>query len=136
MFNENKGIYSIGTVSEIIGEHPETLRVWEKNDLIKPERQNTQRKYSNNDFKRLKFIKYLIHNKGLNIAGVNQVIGMYPCWVNFECIGGLQKNSQMLVNDSKECWKNKDSYCMIINDKAELCGTCNMNKKCLSCKCY
>ena len=134
MFDEDKGIYTIGTVSETIGEHPETLRVWEKNGLIKPERQNTQRKYSNNDLKRLKFIIYLIHNKGLNIAGVNQVIGMYPCWFKVECSGGLQKNSQIPVNNSKECWKNEGTYCMVINDKTELCGSCNVNKKCLNCK--
>lgn len=134
MFDEDKGIYTIGTIAEVIHEHPETLRVWEKNGLIRPERQNTQRKYSNNDLKRLKFIVYLIHNKGLNIAGVNQVIGMYPCWFKVECSGGAQKNSQMPVNNSKECWKNEGTYCMVVIDKTELCGSCNVNKKCINCK--
>ncbi len=134
MMDENKGIYTIGTISQIISEHPETLRVWEKNGLIKPERYNTQRKYSNNDLKRLRFIVYLIHNRGLNIAGVNQVISMYPCWFNVECGGGLQKNSQIQVNHSKECWKNEGTYCVVISDKTELCGACNINMKCANCK--
>lgn len=56
MFDEDQGLYTIGTVSELLEEHPETLRVWERNDLIRPDRKGYQRKYSNNDVLRLKFV--------------------------------------------------------------------------------
>ena len=61
MFDEDQGLYTIGTVAELLGEHPETLRVWERNDLIRPDRTGYQRKYSGNDVRRLKFIKYLMN---------------------------------------------------------------------------
>ena len=77
----------------MIGEHPETLRVWERNDLLRPDREGYQRKYSNNDVKRLKFIKYLMHEKGLNIAGVKQLTSMYSCWYKRNCKGGATQNS-------------------------------------------
>ncbi len=133
MFDEDKGLYTIGTVSELISEHPETLRVWEKNGLIHPIRNGTQRKYSNNDIKRLNFIRSLLHEKGMNIAGVKQLINMYPCWFNKTCKGGAGKNSTD-VNNSKPCWKTEETFCILVTDKADLCSTCSICKDYSSCK--
>ncbi len=133
MFDEDQGLYTIGTVAELIGEHPETLRVWERNDLLRPNRENFQRKYSNNDVKRLKFIKRLMDEKGLNIAGVKQVTSMYSCWYRRNCSGGAARNSPTPVNESKPCWKMEGTYCLVATDKAEICNSCEMFKKCAGC---
>lgn len=133
MFDEDKGLYTIGTVAELIGEHPETLRVWEKNELIFPNREGYQRKYSNNDVKRLKFIKYMMDEKGLNIAGVKQLTSMYSCWYKKNCKGGVPKNSEIVVNEAKPCWKIEGTYCLAANDKAEWCNSCEMVKNCIRC---
>ncbi|MGE4271266.1 MAG: MerR family transcriptional regulator [Desulfitobacterium sp.] len=130
MLDEEKGLYSIGTVAELIGEHPETLRVWERNNLIHPDRAKYQRKYSNNDLLRLKFIKFLMDEKGLNIAGVKQITAMYSCWYNRNCKGGALKNSSTIINESKPCWKIEGSYCLIASDKSELCSSCEMLRTC------
>ncbi len=133
MFDEDTAVYTIGTVARFIGEHPETLRVWEKNDLIKPDRRSYQRKYTNNDLKRLKFIKYLLDEKGLNLAGAKHIISMYSCWYNKDCKGGAQKDSRVMINESKLCWKTEDTYCLVISDKSEICNSCNIFKICIDC---
>lgn len=133
MFDEDKGLYTIGTVAQLIGEHPETLRVWEKNNLLRPDREGYQRKYSNNDLKRLKFIKYLIDEKGLNIAGVKHLTSMYSCWYKQNCKGGAYKNASKDVNESKQCWKMEGTYCLLATDKAEMCNSCDMFKNCQGC---
>lgn len=133
MLDEDKGIYTIGTVAELIGEHPETLRVWERNGLISPERETYQRRYSNNDLKRLKFIKFLLDEKRLNIAGVKQLTAMYSCWYNKNCRGGALKKSLVPVNEAKPCWKLAGTFCLLVNDKAELCNSCEMLKNCIRC---
>ncbi|WHH58385.1 MerR family transcriptional regulator [Petroclostridium sp. X23] len=133
MLDEEKGIYTIGTVSELISEHPETLRVWERNGIIQPERVNNQRRYSNNDLKRLKFVKYLLDSKGLNIAGVKQVTDMYSCWYMRHCSGGAMKNSTMPINKSKPCWKLEGAFCFKANDKADMCSTCTVYQNCKDC---
>lgn len=133
MFDEYTGVYTIGTVAQLIEEHPETLRVWERNGLIQPYRQGYQRRYSNTDLKRLKFIKYLIDEKGLNIAGVKHITSMYPCWYKKDCKGGASKSSPVPVNESKPCWKIEGTYCMIAMDKAEMCNTCEVYKNCTNC---
>lgn len=134
MFDGDKGLYTIGTVAGLIGEHPETLRVWERNDLLRPDREGYQRKYSNNDLKRLKFIRFLMDEKGLNIAGVKQLTSMYSCWYNRNCHGGVAKNSTTAVNESKPCWKIEGTYCLVSSDKAELCSTCEMLRQCTDCR--
>jgi MerR family transcriptional regulator/heat shock protein HspR len=136
MLDEEKGLYSIGTVAELIDEHPETLRVWEKNDLIRPDRATYQRKYSNNDLLRLKFIKYLMDQKGLNIAGVKQLTAMYSCWYKRNCRGGAMRNSKVAINESKPCWKVDGTYCLVASDKSELCNLCEMYKNCMDCPCH
>lgn len=131
---ETTGLYTIGTVSGMIQEHPETLRVWEKNDLLKPERIGSQRRYSNVDLLKLRFIKYLIDQKRLNIAGVRQLISMYPCWNKNGCKGGAHKNSLVPINESKPCWKAEGTFCLLSEDKAEMCSSCMLFKSCAKCR--
>lgn len=131
MIDNEKSLYSISVISELIGEHPETLRVWERNDLINPDRSNYQRRYSNNDLLRLQFIKYLIDEKGFNLASLNHLLKLYPCWKRNHCAGGMH-GSEDAINEHKPCWKKSGTYCIKITDKAEMCCRCryrNNNKK-------
>ncbi|MDP4126534.1 MAG: MerR family transcriptional regulator [Bacillota bacterium] len=132
--DEDMGLYTIGTVAELIQEHPETLRVWERNDLIRPDRKGYQRKYSRNDLKRLRFIKDLMHEKGLNIAGVKYLTSMYACWFKRNCKGGARQNSPVAVNGTKVCWKNEGTYCLVASDKAEMCSSCDLLNNCSTLK--
>lgn len=134
MIDEETALYSIGTVAELLGEHPETLRVWERRGLILPRREGNRRKYSNLDLLRLKFIKYLLAERGLNLAGAKELTGMYACWEKRNCKGGASKNSSIPVNESKPCWKRKGTYCLVAADKAELCQGCLMWKMCQDCQ--
>ena len=134
LFDEDKGLYPIGTVAKLIDVHPETLRVWERNGLIFPDRQGYQRRYSHNDLKRLQFIKYLLNEKGLNVAGVKQLTSMYACWYKKNCKGGAAKNSPVPVNETKPCWKLPATYCLVASDKAEICNSCEMVKNCQRCR--
>lgn len=133
MFNEDQGVYSISTVAELIGEHPETLRVWERQGIIKPDRSRYRRQYSNNDVKRLQFIKRMLDEEGLNLAGVRHLTRMYPCWYVQNCRGGATRNSKVAINESKPCWKEAGTYCLVVVDKSEACNTCDMLKRCHQC---
>lgn len=123
-FNADQPLYTIGVVAELIGVHPETLRVWERNGLLKPARSHKQRLYSNNDLKRLRFINSLIETKGLNLAGVKQMIKLYPCWWIENCGGSSHSKEEQGVNHAKPCWKEDGSYCTLLEDKADFCNAC------------
>lgn len=124
MLDENKGLYTIGTVAELIDEHPETLRIWERNDLIRPDRNGYQRRYSNNDLKRLRFIQYLMDAEGLNIAGVRALLSLYACWYLPFCKGGAAPSGDAEINEKKHCWKTEGCFCLAPSDKAEYCSNC------------
>ncbi|HHU31538.1 MAG: MerR family transcriptional regulator [Zhaonellaceae bacterium] len=128
--DKNLPLYTIGVVSGIVGVHQETLRIWERNGLITPARKNNQRLYSENDLKRLLFIKQLLDDKGLNLAGVKQLIEFYPCWWKENCHGGKEKDSSGYVNLAKPCWKENGTYCFSPLDKADYCQGCTY---CLEC---
>lgn len=120
--NDDQAMFNIGVIAELLKVHPETLRIWEKHGLVKPSRRNKQRLYSNNDVKGLQFIHMLINDKGLNIAGVLQIISMYPCWATKHCSGNNNKGDG--ANTSKPCWKEQGTYCFVLEDLADQCNVC------------
>lgn len=124
--------YTIGKVAELLGEHPETIRVWERNGLIQPDRSGYQRKYSEEDIMRLKFIKHLMA-EGMNIPGIKVLIRMYPCWHVQGCSGGAKRRSRVPVNESKPCWKEEGTYCLLLMDMTDACGACQVRETCKGC---
>lgn len=127
--NSDVGLYTIGVVAELLNVHPETLRIWERNHLIEPQRKNKHRLYSNNDVKRLRYIQHLTADKGLNIAGVKEIINLYPCWWLKNCHGGRKSHSVDMVT-TKPCWKEDGTYCLAIDDKADFCAECAQYAEC------
>ncbi len=69
--------YPISVVAEMIGVHPQTLRLYEREGLVKPQRTNRQtRLYSEIDIERLKAIINLTQDMGVNLAGVEIILRM------------------------------------------------------------
>ena len=83
--NYQKPLFTIGIVSEMLGITPTTLRTWEKRGLIEVERRGKNRYYSFADIDRLKEIKKLLRNRGMNIAGVKTILDQTRCWEIKEC---------------------------------------------------
>ena len=67
--------YMISVAADLVGMHPQTLRIYENKGLIRPKRTNGgTRLYSNADVERLKLIQRLTSELGLNLAGVEHVL--------------------------------------------------------------
>lgn len=64
----------ISVVSRMLGVHPQTLRLYEREGLICPKRSNRQRLYSEEDVDRLKLILRLTRDLGVNKAGVDIIL--------------------------------------------------------------
>lgn len=68
--------FSIGEVSQAIGLAPQTLRLWERERLIKPVRtERGYRAYTELDVERLRKIRYLRKSEGLNFAAIRKQLG-------------------------------------------------------------
>ena len=69
------GAYMIGVVSTRYEVHPQTLRLYEREGLLKPSRtEGKTRLYSDEDLERLEFILNLTRDLGVNLAGVEVVL--------------------------------------------------------------
>jgi MerR family transcriptional regulator, heat shock protein HspR len=67
--------YMISVAADIVGMHPQTLRIYESRGLIRPKRTaGNTRLYSEADIERLRLIQQLTNDLGLNLAGVEQVM--------------------------------------------------------------
>ncbi|MDX6400127.1 MAG: MerR family transcriptional regulator, heat shock protein HspR [Gaiellaceae bacterium] len=67
--------YMISVAADIVGMHPQTLRIYENKGLIRPKRTaGNTRLYSEADIARLQLIQQLTNDLGLNLAGVEQVL--------------------------------------------------------------
>ncbi len=70
-------VYMIGVAAKLAHMHPQTLRLYERCELVAPGRSlGNTRMYSDRDIALLKFIRDLTHEQGLNLAGVRTVIEM------------------------------------------------------------
>ncbi|MBW1659010.1 MAG: MerR family transcriptional regulator [Deltaproteobacteria bacterium] len=80
-----KGIYPIGVAADLLQVHPRTLRIYEQENLIKPERRNGRRYYSDEDMELIRCIRKLIHEDGINLTGVKRLMEIAPCWKVRNC---------------------------------------------------
>lgn len=74
---KGKGAYMISVVAEMYEIHPQTLRLYEREGLLKPSRsEGNTRMYTEDDLKRLEFILSLARDLGVNIAGIGIILNM------------------------------------------------------------
>lgn len=71
----NEPVYLISAVAEILNIHPQTLRQYEREGLIKPSRTNGKiRLYSQKDIDHIKYVLTLTRELGINLAGVDLIL--------------------------------------------------------------
>ena len=74
---KSKGAYMISAISEMFDIHPQTLRLYEREGLLKPSRTDgNTRLYTEEDVERLEFILNLARDLGVNIAGIGIILQM------------------------------------------------------------
>jgi len=70
-------LFLISTVAKMLNIHPQTLRQYEKEWLVKPKRtKGNVRMYSQKDIDRLKYIIYLTREVGANISSIEIILDM------------------------------------------------------------
>jgi MerR family transcriptional regulator/heat shock protein HspR len=74
---KGKAAYMISAVAETYGIHPQTLRLYEREGLLKPSRSDgNTRLYTQDDLERLELILNLTRDLGVNLAGVEVILNM------------------------------------------------------------
>ena len=76
MMQQAPGVYLISVVAQTLDMHPQTLRKYERAGFVAPLRMGALRAYSDDDVNRLRLIKHLVEDLGLNLAGVQLALKM------------------------------------------------------------
>jgi MerR family transcriptional regulator, heat shock protein HspR len=73
--DSDRPLYMISVAAELAGVHPQTLRIYERRQLVNPNRSaGNTRLYSDADIERLRLIQHLTQDEGINLAGVIRII--------------------------------------------------------------
>ena len=76
MDDKNRPLYMISVAAELVGVHPQTLRIYEQKGLVSPQRtRGNTRMYSQADIERLQLINELT-DEGINLAGVIRILDL------------------------------------------------------------
>ena len=74
--DKKQPLYVISVVAEMLGVHPQTLRMYEREGFVIPRRTKRLRLYSEEDVERLNFVLSLTKELGVNKAGVEIILRM------------------------------------------------------------
>ncbi len=99
-------VYVISVAASIVSAHPRTLRIYEDEGLLCPARTRTNiRLYSEEDVRRIMWIRHLTQNRGVNLAGVRVLfeleerLGMRILETLFEEAGAQDEADEAAARD-------------------------------------
>ena len=92
------GVFRIGAIAERFGIHPQTLRMYEREGLLRPARtEGNTRLYDTDTIERLEIILTLTRHLGVNLAGVEVILHMKQRMEKMH--GEVQKMLEMLKDE-------------------------------------
>ena len=113
MKRERTKLYTIGIVASMFNIHPQTLRLYEKEGLIKPTRSKGRtRYYTEEDIERLEFILTLSRDLGVNLAGIDIILRMKEQMEELEA--QIQKLLEFIQKEFSETYQKDESVKSIL----------------------
>jgi hypothetical protein len=108
-------MYRINEVAHRVGLSQKRIREYEKEGLIKPEREprTNNRIYSEFEVSQIQRISRLIHERGFTVACLRNILVLAPCWNVFGCMD--KEACPAYQNPHEDCWK-------VMRDQPEFCG--------------
>ena len=109
--DENLPVYPMGVAAKLLDVHPRTLRIYEAEGLIAPQRKGGKRFFSKSDLVWIKCLRSLIHDENISIEGVKRLLEYAPCWKIKNCSGEKRKNCLVCGKSQKRCWEFTRNTC-------------------------
>jgi len=100
----NRAAYMISAVAQQFDIHPQTLRLYEREGLLKPSRtEGNTRLYTDDDLERLEVILALTRDMGVNLAGVDIVLNMREKMLE------MQRQTQEFIEFVRREWLQRSA---------------------------
>ncbi len=129
--NPHEPVFTIGTIAKMLNVAVQTIRLYEHEGLILPAKtESGRRMFSLHDLERLKCIRKLLTEDGLNITGIKKLMSLIPCW---EFKGGLDddcRNCPAYYETVGPCWSLTKVGEKCIGQDCRSCQVYQMNVSC------
>ncbi len=123
-------VYTIGVAAAKLGISVHSLRQYEAEGLIIPFKTATGRRlYSDLEIKKIKCIKKMIQEEGLNFEGIRRLMALAPCWILRGCSKGHRDSCHAVVNTLKPCWATEEKC----HKPYPSCRECPVYQKTVNC---
>ena len=108
----DEDVYFISMAARMLGMHPQTLRKYERLGLVQPSRTiGSMRLYSREELERLKAIKRLVDDAGINLAGVQRLLSIAEI---VHRIRPLMRDEAMSARDARRLSQELDELTRIL----------------------
>ena len=105
-------VYFISVAARMLGMHPQTLRKYERLGLVQPSRTiGSMRLYSRDELARLKVIKRLVDDGGVNLAGVQRLLSVAEA---LQRIRRLMRDQSLSARDTRRLGQEMDDLLQML----------------------
>lgn len=102
-------VYTIGVASSKLGVSVHSLRQYENEGLILTYKTETGRRlFSDVEIQKVKCIKNMIKEEGLNFMGIKRMLALIPCWKLRKCDIKKKKACMHFKSKTTPCWASKE----------------------------
>lgn len=125
--------YKIGEVARNLNIAVETIRMYEREGLVIPEKKASgQRLFNEEDVHWISCIRRLIQEQGLNIEGIRRMLALMPCWHLKPCAEADRKKCPVFSGSAKPCWMIKPALPAVCQTAD--CRRCNVYRNAIRCE--
>lgn len=102
-------VYTIGVAANKLGVSVHSLRQYEREGLILPFKTPTGRRlYSDLELEKIRCIKEMIQDEGLNFEGIRRLMALIPCWKLRVCSEKVKNSCEAFKNKMVPCWASEE----------------------------
>lgn len=132
---KTRPLYTLGIASKLTGTPAHSIRQYVDRGLLIPYRTETNRHlFSEVDILRLKCIRKYLDEQGLNIAGINAIFALVPCWHIKPCSEEDRNDCEGYHSISEPCWKATVKGPQCRNTDCRVCNVYRLPEQCTDMK--
>lgn len=125
--NKSTPLYTLSVVSVLSGIPIHSVMQYIEKGLIIPFKKESGRNlFSDIDVSRLKYIRYLLEDRGLNIAGIKALMSLIPCWAIRKCSDKDRSICEAYQSSKQPCWEASEKGAICKNIECRYCSVYNV----------
>ena len=136
LHNKNtEPIYTLGVASKLSSTPAHSIRQYIDKGLLIPFKTKTKRHlFSDVDILRLKCIRKQLDEQGLNVAGINALFSLVPCWIIKPCTPADREICDAYTTVTQPCWQASEKGPKCKNSDCRVCEVYRLPEKCTNMK--